>query len=83
MTLDFWRLGRATGLMDRSTKRGALHRLIEAVRSGRSRAPVMRGDRGVGMTVPPMHSRLGGPGADRLRGPAERPKPVPAVGQRR
>jgi DNA-binding CsgD family transcriptional regulator len=43
--------GRATGLTDRLSERGALGRLIEAVRAGESRALVVRGDPGVGKTA--------------------------------
>ena len=43
--------GRATGLMDRASERDALDRLVEAVRTGQSRALVIRGDPGVGKTV--------------------------------
>jgi predicted ATPase len=41
----------ATQLTDRHSERGALDRLIEAVRAGESRALVVRGDPGVGKTV--------------------------------
>jgi DNA-binding CsgD family transcriptional regulator len=51
MTADPGRQGRATGLMDRLSERGALGRLIEAVRDGESRTLVVRGDPGVGKTV--------------------------------
>src|SRR5215813_3973607 len=51
MTADSRRRGRATGLVDRLTERGALGRLVEAVRTGESRALVVRGDPGVGKTV--------------------------------
>ena len=51
MTEDSGRRGRATGLMDRRSERDALDRLIEAVRTGQSRALVVRGDPGVGKTV--------------------------------
>jgi DNA-binding CsgD family transcriptional regulator len=40
-----------TGLTDRVTERGALDRLVRAVRVGQSRALVVRGDPGVGKTV--------------------------------
>ena len=42
---------RATELKDRRRERGALDRLIEAVRAGQSQALVVRGDPGVGKTV--------------------------------
>ena len=43
--------GRAAGLTDRRSERDALDRLVDAVRGGRSRALVVRGDAGVGKTV--------------------------------
>ena len=43
--------GRATELTDRLAERGVLDRLAEAVRSGESRALVVRGDPGVGKTA--------------------------------
>jgi AAA ATPase domain len=43
--------GRATALTDRLSERGALDRLIDAVRTGESRVLVVRGDPGVGKTV--------------------------------
>jgi DNA-binding CsgD family transcriptional regulator len=45
------RRDRATRLTDRLSERGALGRLIEAVRIGESRALVVRGDPGVGKTA--------------------------------
>src|SRR5262249_22165902 len=45
------RQGRTTGLTDRLSERGALGRLIEAVRAGESQTLVVRGDPGVGKTV--------------------------------
>jgi predicted ATPase len=45
------RRGRALGLMDRRSERDTLDRLIEAVRTGESRALVVRGDPGVGKTM--------------------------------
>ena len=42
---------RVTELMDRQAERDALDRLVDAVRSGESRALVVRGDPGVGKTV--------------------------------
>src|SRR5215468_4626818 len=42
---------RATELKDRRRERGALDRLIEAVRAGQSQALVVRGDPGAGKTV--------------------------------
>jgi AAA ATPase-like protein len=51
MTADpAWR-GRAAKLTDRVSERGALDRLVKAVRAGESRALVVRGDPGVGKTV--------------------------------
>jgi DNA-binding CsgD family transcriptional regulator len=41
----------AAGLIDRMTERGALDRLVRAVRVGQSRALVVRGDPGVGKTM--------------------------------
>jgi len=41
----------AAGMTDRHTERAALDQLIEAVRTGESRALVVRGDPGVGKTV--------------------------------
>jgi DNA-binding CsgD family transcriptional regulator len=43
--------GRAAGLTDRRSERDALDRLVDAVRGGRSRALVVRGEPGVGKTV--------------------------------
>ena len=43
--------GRAEGLTDRRSERGALDRLVAAVRGGQSRALVVRGDPGVGKTA--------------------------------
>jgi len=43
--------GRAEGLTDRHNERGALDRLVTAVRGGQSRALVVRGDPGVGKTA--------------------------------
>jgi DNA-binding CsgD family transcriptional regulator len=43
--------GRAVGLTDRRSERGALDRLADAVRGGQSRALVVRGEPGVGKTV--------------------------------
>jgi predicted ATPase len=51
MTANPRRRGRATGLTDRRAECGALDRLIEAVRAGKSRVLVVRGDPGVGKTV--------------------------------
>src|ERR1700733_3933232 len=45
------RWGRGTGLTDRRAERGALGRIVEAVRAGQSRALVVRGDPGVGKTA--------------------------------
>jgi DNA-binding CsgD family transcriptional regulator len=45
------RRGRATRLTDRISERGALDRLIEAVRGGQSQTLVVRGDPGVGKTA--------------------------------
>ncbi|HWM97600.1 MAG TPA: ATP-binding protein, partial [Streptosporangiaceae bacterium] len=43
--------GRVAGLTDRRSERDALDGLVDAVRGGRSRALVVRGDPGVGKTV--------------------------------
>jgi DNA-binding CsgD family transcriptional regulator/tetratricopeptide (TPR) repeat protein len=43
--------GRAAGLTDRHSERDALDGLVDAVRGGRSRALVVRGEPGVGKTV--------------------------------
>jgi DNA-binding CsgD family transcriptional regulator/tetratricopeptide (TPR) repeat protein len=43
--------GRAPGLTDRRSERGALDGLIDAVRAGESRVLVVRGEPGVGKTV--------------------------------
>jgi DNA-binding CsgD family transcriptional regulator len=51
MAADPRRRDRATRLTDRLSERGALGRLIEAVRAGESRALVVRGDPGVGKTA--------------------------------
>ena len=51
MTEHSWRRGRTSGLTDRHAERGALDRLVDAVRAGESRTLVMRGDPGVGKTV--------------------------------
>ena len=51
MTEDSGRWGRTTRLKDRRRECGALGQLIEAVRTGQSRALVVRGDPGVGKTV--------------------------------
>src|SRR5262249_39250363 len=51
MTADPRRQDRAMALKDRLSERGALGRLIEAVRDGASRTLVVRGDPGVGKTV--------------------------------
>ena len=51
MTEPAERRGRATELTDRAGERGALDRLIEAVRAGQSRALMVRGDPGMGKTV--------------------------------
>ena len=51
MTTDSGRRGQVTGLTDRRSERGALDRLVEAVRAGESRALVMRGDPGAGKTA--------------------------------
>src|SRR3984885_7017237 len=45
------RWDRGTGLTDRRAERGALGRIVEAVRAGQSRALVVRGDPGVGKTA--------------------------------
>ncbi len=51
MAADPRRQGRATGLTDRLSERGALARLVEAVRAGESRVLVVRGEAGVGKSV--------------------------------
>ena len=51
MAAEFGQRGRAPGLTDRVAERYALDGLIEAVRVGRSRVLVVRGDPGVGKTV--------------------------------
>ena len=51
MTADPAGRGRATALTDRISERGALDRLVQAVRAGESRALLVRGDPGVGKTV--------------------------------
>ncbi len=51
MTEDSGRSSRTTRLTDRRSECDALGRLIEAVRTGQSRALVVRGDPGVGKTV--------------------------------
>ncbi len=51
MTADFGPRGRTTGLTDRHAESGALRRLFDAVRTGESRALVIRGDPGVGKTA--------------------------------
>src|SRR5690349_22593175 len=45
------RQGRPTGMTDRHAECSALDRLVDAVRAGKSRALVVRGDPGVGKTV--------------------------------
>jgi DNA-binding CsgD family transcriptional regulator len=62
MTADPARQGRAVELTDRLSERGVLDRLAEAVRAGKSRALVMRGDPGVGKTV--LLNYLAGKAAD-------------------
>src|SRR5579872_2041425 len=51
MTANPRRQSPAAGLADRISERGALGRLIEAVRAGESQTLVMRGDPGVGKTM--------------------------------
>jgi DNA-binding CsgD family transcriptional regulator/tetratricopeptide (TPR) repeat protein len=51
MTANPRKPGRVPGLMDRRAERDALGGLVDAVRSGESRALVVRGDPGVGKTV--------------------------------
>jgi len=51
MAADPRRQSRATGLTDRLSERGALARLVEAVRAGESRVLVVRGEAGVGKSV--------------------------------
>jgi putative ribosome biogenesis GTPase RsgA len=43
--------GRHLGLTDRSSERGVLDRLLDAVRAGDSRVIVLRGEPGVGKTA--------------------------------
>jgi DNA-binding CsgD family transcriptional regulator len=51
MATESGRQGRATALIDRRTERAVLDRFIDAVRTGQSRALVVRGDPGVGKTA--------------------------------
>ena len=51
MTARLGRRGRMPPLTDRDSERAALDQLVNAVRSGESRALVVRGDPGVGKTV--------------------------------
>ena len=51
MTANPMRRDRATELTDRLSERGALDRLVEAVRAGESRVLVVRGEAGAGKTV--------------------------------
>ena len=46
------RPGRATRLTDRDSERAVLDRLLAAVRAGESQVLVIRGDPGVGKTMP-------------------------------
>ena len=62
MTPDPRRRGRSISLTDRLSERDTLDQLIEAVRSGESRALVMRGDAGMGKTV--LLDYLGGRASD-------------------
>ena len=63
--------GRVPGLMDRRAERHALGGLVDAVRSGESRALVVRGDPGVGKTVLVDHlaGRASGSGCRVARAP--------------
>jgi ABC-type transport system involved in cytochrome c biogenesis ATPase subunit len=63
--------GRVPGLMDRRAERDALGGLVDAVRSGESRALVVRGDPGVGKTVLVDHlaGRASGSGCRVARAP--------------
>jgi hypothetical protein len=51
MAADFTVRGGAMKLIDRHAERGVLDRLLEAVRSGESRALVVSGEAGVGKTA--------------------------------
>ena len=69
---------RVAGLMDRRAERDALGGLVDAVRSGQSRALVVRGDPGVGKTV--LVDHVAPVGLPRTRRacprPEDRPLPV-------
>jgi DNA-binding CsgD family transcriptional regulator len=71
MTANPRKTGRVPGLMDRRAERDALGGLVDAVRSGESRALVVRGDPGVGKTVVVDHlaGRASGSGCRVVRAP--------------
>ena len=71
MTANPGQPGRVPGLMDRRAERDALGGLVDAVRSGESRALVVRGDPGVGKTVLVDHlaGRASGAGCRVARAP--------------
>ena len=71
MTANRGQPGRGPGLMDRRAERDALGGLVDAVRSGESRALVVRGDPGVGKTVLVDHlaGRASGSGCRVARAP--------------
>jgi DNA-binding CsgD family transcriptional regulator/tetratricopeptide (TPR) repeat protein len=71
MTANPRKTGRVPGLMDRRAERDALGVLVDAVRSGESRALVVRGDPGVGKTVLVDHlaGRASGSGCRVARAP--------------
>ena len=71
MTANRGQPGRVPGLMDRRAERDALGGLVDAVRSGESRALVVRGDPGVGKTVLVDHlaGRASGSGCRVARAP--------------
>ena len=71
MTANPRKTGRVPGLMDRRAERAALGGLVDAVRSGESRALVVRGDPGVGKTVLVDHlaGRASGSGCRVARAP--------------
>lgn len=78
----------ATGPMDRPGERDAVDRLMEAGRTGQSRALVMRGDPGVRISVLPgyLAGRVvdaGMPGGTRGGRAVGCREPVPGMGQRR
>jgi predicted NACHT family NTPase len=72
MTANRGQPGRVPGLMDRRAERDALGGLVDAVRSGQSRALVVRGDPGVGKTV--LVDHIAPVGLPRTGVPARGPK---------